>query len=70
MVDFITVKTIQKSFKKSSINFKLDGNEDNSFEFPETNSEIEWVIDNKNDIKDLEKDSDSSDSCDSNNPRK
>ena len=45
-----------KSFKKNSITFKLDGSKDNLFEFPETNSEIEWVIEDKNDIKDLEKD--------------
>ena len=41
-----------------------------SFEFPETNTEIEWVIDDKNDIKNLEKDSDSYNSSDFNSPGK
>ena len=68
--DIITVETIQKSFKKNSITFKLDGSEDILFEFPETNSEIERVIEDKNDIKDLEKDLDSSNLCDSNCSRK
>ena len=64
--DIIIDETIQKNFKKSSITFKLDGSEDNSFEFPDTNYEIKFVIDDKIDIKILKKDSDSSDSCDSN----